>query len=139
MTQSEKILDYLRATPAGATRVEIGAALGISRAQTGKLIDRMMAVGSIVGVAEGGKGKDTRTKRYSPYSSASTKPAEFRRAKQRTAAPARPFEGDARITSETRVTICPPFVDRRFEFDPPPGWRGAITQDWLASRLQGHA
>lgn len=26
--------------------------------------------------------------------------------------------------------------DTRFTFDPPPGWRGQITQDWLDRRLQ---
>lgn len=56
----------------------------------------------------------------------SAKPDEFRRAKQRTA-PVKFAEGEARITSETKVTICPPFVDRRFEFVPPPGWKGEIT------------
>jgi len=37
--------------------------------------------------------------------------------------------GEPIITSETKVTICPHGVDRRFTFEPPPGWKGQITLD----------
>ena len=35
-----------------------------------------------------------------------------------------------------KVTIAPPFKDTRFVFDPPPGWRGEISRDGLARRLE---
>ena len=38
--------------------------------------------------------------------------------------------------SRAVVTICPPFVDRRFAVETPPGWVGAITSDWRERRLK---
>ena len=39
------------------------------------------------------------------------------------------------VPADVKVTIAPPFRDTRFVFDPPPGWRGEITTDWLDRRL----
>jgi len=130
-----QILSILQALPQGATAVELTPRLGISHKNTQNLLGRMAGAGSIARMKIGGIGNDNHTLRYyahehKPQAEHSTKPAEFRRAKQRTAAPARAFDdGEARITSETKVTICPPFVDRRFEFTPTPGWKGQITLD----------
>lgn len=30
---------------------------------------------------------------------------------------------------KVKITICPPFEDRRFKFDAPEGWEGEITKD----------
>lgn len=38
---------------------------------------------------------------------------------------------------ETARFYKAPTPPGRFAFDPPPGWRGQITQDWLDRRLQG--
>lgn len=38
--------------------------------------------------------------------------------------------------SRAKVTVCPPFVDRRWAVETPPGWVGAITRDWRERRLQ---
>lgn len=37
-------------------------------------------------------------------------------------------------STEVPVTHCPSGTDARFRFDPPPGWVGEITRDWLARR-----
>lgn len=37
---------------------------------------------------------------------------------------------------EPKITRAKPFVDKRFAFDPPPGWVGQITRDWRERRLQ---
>ena len=38
--------------------------------------------------------------------------------------------------SHAKRTVCPPFVDRRFEVETPPGWTGQITRDWRERRLK---
>jgi hypothetical protein len=40
------------------------------------------------------------------------------------------------IPPHVKVQRLPSGKDERFSFTPPPGWRGAITQDWLNRRLQ---
>lgn len=35
-----------------------------------------------------------------------------------------------------KVTIAPQHKDSRYSFEPPPGWKGQITRDWMESRLQ---
>ncbi len=35
-----------------------------------------------------------------------------------------------------KVQFAPQHKDSRFSFDPPPGWKGQITQDWMDRRLQ---
>jgi hypothetical protein len=35
-----------------------------------------------------------------------------------------------------KLTVCPSSRDTRYSFDPPPGWRGAITEDWMAERAR---
>lgn len=44
--------------------------------------------------------------------------------------------GDVWREASTPVTVtqCPSGTDARFRFDPPPGWVGEITRDWLARR-----
>ena len=38
------------------------------------------------------------------------------------------------ISPNCKITIAPPFVDRRWEPDIGPGWVGAITADWFERR-----
>ena len=47
------------------------------------------------------------------------------------------FKKDATITTpkEVKVQICPRFPDR-FAFTPPKGWKGEITKDQQARRLE---
>ena len=40
------------------------------------------------------------------------------------------------VPPHVKVTVCPSGRDDRFTFTPPPGWRGAITTDWLDRRLR---
>lgn len=133
MTPSAKsILAHLNATPSGATRIELEVALKIGQSTVGNVIGKLVAQKAIASVAVGGAGKDMRTRRY--YAPHHAQKVEPRRAKQRTAPQKTPFDGEPRITSETKVTICPPFVDRRFEFNPPPGWKGEVTREWEKER-----
>lgn len=43
---------------------------------------------------------------------------------------------DAALHPGVKITRAEPFVDRRFAFEPAPGWVGQITQDWRERRLQ---
>lgn len=132
----QSIVAHLQTTPAGATQAELQEALHLGRALVAKLVVKLVASNAIVYAIVGGVGKDTRTRRYfAPEHHKlddKTMPVVARRTKQRTA-PVR-LVGEERITSETKVTICPTFEDKRYAFDPPPGWRGAITQDWEKER-----
>ena len=47
--------------------------------------------------------------------------------------PAESVEGMV-LTPGCKITIAPPFVDRRWEPDIGPGWVGAITSDWFERR-----
>jgi len=134
------LLDHLRATPGGATKDDLVKVLPIGFHQIQKLVGRMASSGTIAFVVSGGEGKDNHTRRYyaiehSPVSGKGAAIVPTRRTKQRTAAPKIGFkDSEARITSETKVTICAPFVDRRFAFDPPPGWKGEVTLAWEQER-----
>lgn len=46
---------------------------------------------------------------------------------------------DATVTwpAHVKVQKAPDFKDTRFTFDPPPGWKGQITADWMDRRLAG--
>ena len=135
----KSILDHLKATPTGATKVELTDALPIGFLQIEKLVGRMTTSNAIGYVVEGGAGKDNHTRRYYAHEhkplDVKAVPVVVRRTKQRTAAPSRAFaEAVASNTDEVKPQICAPFVDRRFEFTPPPGWVGEITKDWKKER-----
>ena len=123
MTPSmQSILDRLRATPAGATKVELVEALPLGLRQIGKLLGRLLSINAIGYAREGGEGKDNHTRRYYAHEhrplDEKAMPVAVKRAKQRTA-PVR-LIGEARITSDTKVTVAPPFEDKRFRVDSAP-------------------
>jgi hypothetical protein len=148
-TATQQILDHLHATPGGATRVEMAAALPISVRHVQNMTSRLSAAGTIAWVKEGGAGKDNYTRRYfalqhAPVIAVALPPApklakpvkhanplELGRAKA--AVPAKHFvQAPATNPRGVKVTVCPHGVDKRFSFEPPPGWVGQITQDWGA-------
>lgn len=121
-----KMLAHLQANPAGATSRELAVAIDCTWRRTMDIATKLTKAGSIVSMPNPGI-TDHRTNRY--YAPEHAPAVPHRRAKQRTAAPSRAFEGEAFTTPDTVITIAPPFVDRRFKFDPPPGWKGQITLD----------
>lgn len=66
-----------------------------------------------------------------------TEPAQHQRlilSQERIAEPAKPVKVIWPETVKVQVHPTPP---SRFAFEPPPGWRGQITNDWMERRLQG--
>jgi hypothetical protein len=45
------------------------------------------------------------------------------------------LEPGVALHPDVKVTRAEPFVDRRFRFEPTPGWVGQITRDWRERRL----
>lgn len=118
----QAMLDHLRATPGGATKVELAAVLPVGPQQIDKLVRVMVSSNAIGYVIVGGAGKDNHTRRYYAHEHRQlddkAMPVAARRTKQRTA-PVR-LVGEERITSETKVTVAPPFEDKRFRVDSAP-------------------
>lgn len=50
--------------------------------------------------------------------------------------PAKPVAPVITWPDNVKVTKAPTPKDSRFTFDPPPGWKGQITRDWMDRRLQ---
>ena len=40
------------------------------------------------------------------------------------------------IPKGVKITVCRPCQVERYRFDPPKGWKGEITRDWLDQRLK---
>lgn len=66
------------------------------------------------------------------------KPAKQKKAKLLIQRAAKPQEVPAQIIWPEHVQVqrIPTPKDTRFTFEPPPGWRGEITRDWMDHRLQ---
>jgi hypothetical protein len=135
----QAIVEYLRSTPSGATKDDLSRALALGHRWVEKI---MPSLAGKVASIKVGSGKGHQALRYFAPEHAPLLPPQMSKPKgkadhfrkQRTAAPSTGWQGEAKITSETKVTICPPFVDRRFEFKPTPGWKGEVTRKWEQER-----
>lgn len=115
----------------GISPTELARARGVKRPSVERPIQRLVAAGRIV--------NSRVSQRVSLYFTPENAPEVLKAPPQRltsirdanTAMPA----GEPIITAATKVTICPSGQDMRFRFEPPPGWRGAITADWIERRL----
>jgi hypothetical protein len=128
----QQLAEHLRTVPSGATSAECAEALGLTHSRTTDLCTLARKVGLIASHPDP-QGVRDRTLRHYAAEHAPKEPPQkpLPRAKERTAAPK--LQGEARITPATRVTICPGFVDRRFEHSGPVPRvvDSAHCRDWL--------
>jgi hypothetical protein len=128
----QQLAEQLRTVPSGATSAECAEALGLTHSRTTDLCTLARKVGLIASHPDP-QGVRDRTLRHYAAEHAPKEPPQkpLPRAKERTAAPK--LQGEARITPATRVTICPGFVDRRFEHSGPVPRvvDSAHCRDWL--------
>jgi DNA-binding MarR family transcriptional regulator len=130
-------MELLRSHSASGMLVsEIMAATGFLESSVSTQLARLHKAGKIAWVRDGAKGKGHQRKRWyvaglEPV--APVEPVKRRLTSIRDANVTMP-QGDPIITPTTKITRVDP-VPGRFEFKPPPGWRGAITTDWLERRL----
>ena len=114
-----KVRDYLQANQAGATRVEIAKALSISPRHLENVTAQLTRSNGIAWVKQGGIGNDHQTRLYfalqhAPAEAKAQKPPRVEPMMRKERYGQRASPGEARITSDTKVTIAPPFIDRRF-------------------------
>jgi hypothetical protein len=109
----QQLAEQLRTVPSGATSAECAEALGLTHSRTTDLCTLARKVGLIASHPDP-QGVRDRTLRHYAAEHAPKEPPQkpLPRAKERTAAPK--LQGEARITSATRVTICPHGEDTRY-------------------------
>lgn len=129
-----------KAAHRGMLTSEIARARNITVSSAGNILARLIAAGKCVSVFIDGKTKRYFVPQYAPahvepvaqqlLQKAARPPTTIRISPSRMDPDAPPI-----ITERTKITVAkaPP---GRFEFDPPPGWRGQITRDWRERRLQ---
>ena len=111
---------------AGMGPVPIAKARGVKRPSVERPLQRLLAAGRLVN-------RRTSTKSslyYAPEFAPEVMAPAQRTTSIRDANVTMPMGGEPIITPATKVTRAEP-VPGRFEFKPPPGWRGQITSDWL--------
>jgi hypothetical protein len=127
-----QLAEFLRTVPAGATSQQCGEAMGLSHFRASDVATHARKAGAIVSYPQPGRGRAKTLLHFAPEHAPKEPPQKpLPRAKERTAAPK--LQGEARITPATRVTICPGFVDRRFEHSGPVPRvvDSAHCRDWL--------
>lgn len=116
---------------AGMTPTQLARARNVKRPSVERPIQRLVAAGRIV--------NSRVSQRVSLYFVPEFAPEVLKAPPQRLTsirdANVTMPQGEPIITEQTRITRAAPFVDRRFAFDPPPGWTGQITRDWRERRL----
>lgn len=125
-----------RAGSRGITTTDVSHQRSVANATAYATLQRLVQRGRAVNVVYGHR--DSRY--YLPEHAPAERPQQLRPRQRMTSVRDEntrlPLEGEPIITERTKVTRAAPFVDRRFAFEPPPGWRGQITQDWRERRMR---
>lgn len=121
---------------AGARKQDIAALRGVTANAAYLVLHKLVQRGLAVNVRTTHKTSRYYLTEHAPAERPQRPPPKQRLTSVRDENKRLPLDGEPIITERTKVTRAEPFVDRRFTFDPPPGWRGQITRDWQARRLQ---
>lgn len=124
------ILDAREST--GATTDELAAELGRHKVQVGGALAKMGKAGSVAWHLMSNGMCHNKRRWYLPQHKPSEPPLQPATNVCVTPMPAAPKPA----ANGAVLVQCPAFEDRRFTFDPPPGWVGEITRDWRERRLQ---
>lgn len=125
-----------QAGASGITSSDVAHARGITQQSAAILLGRMAADGLLVNVRRSHKDSRYYLPEHAPTLNAALKEKKIQPLTSIRAANVRLDPGaEAISTPATKITSvkAPP---GRFEFQPPPGWKGQITRDWRERRLQ---
>lgn len=125
------------AGPRGVTTVAMSQARGVANATAYATLQRLAQSGRCVLVVHSYRDRRYYLPEHAPASVPALPKPRQRLTSVRDENTRLPLQGEPIITERTKITSAEPFVDRRFAFDPPKGWQGQITRDWLDRRLQG--
>ena len=133
------VYEYLKTCRHGAGNEAIAAGTGLTSEQVASATWHLKDIGRLVSVrSPKGRGTQRRVYFMPEFAPAqeplrSTAPTSFAVHSKRVV-----LDKDAPADfSKAKVTVCPGFTeDKRFAFQPDPGWRGQITSDWLNGRLR---